>query len=200
MSYKLIDISKDLRTAPVYPGDPKPGVSVFSSIAAGDACNMALLTTTLHAGTHADAPLHFLRTGADIASLPLDPFIGECTVFEPEERVLTGQYVDQCFPRVERLLLKSRGKSYFDRTGAEEAAYLGIKLIGTDGMSVGCETDEIGPHRALLDEGVAILENLDLTDVAPGRYFLLAQPVKIAGMDGAPVRAVLLDGYLFWSK
>ena len=200
MSYKLIDISKDLRASPVYPGDPKPSVSVFSSIAAGDACNMALLTTVLHAGTHADAPLHFLRTGADIASLPLDPFIGECTVFEPEEQVLTGQYVDQNFPRVERLLIKGRGKAYFDRTGAEEAAYLGIKLIGTDGMSVGCEADQTGPHRALLDEGVAILENLDLSDVTPGKYFLLAQPVKIAGMDGAPVRAVLLDGYLFWSK
>ena len=134
MSYKLIDISKDLRTAAVYPGDPKPAVSVFSSIAGGDICNMALLTTGLHAGTHADAPLHFLRTGADISSVPIEPFIGECTVFETDEKVLTGQYVDQYFPRVERLLIKSRGKAYFDRTGAEEAAYIGIKLIGMDGI------------------------------------------------------------------
>ena len=200
MSFTILDISRDLRTKNVYQGDPVPSFSVFSSIAAGDACNIASVTTVLHVGTHADAPLHFLRTGADIASLPLEPFIGECTVFETDETVLTGQYVDEHFPRVERLLIKSGGKAYFDRTGAEEAAYLGIRLIGTDGMSVGCPADQIGPHRALLGENVSILENLELSEVKPGRYFLLAQPVKIGGVDGAPVRAVLLDGYLFWSK
>jgi arylformamidase len=200
MSYKVIDISRDLNTGIVYPGDPVPSFSAFSSIAAGDACNMALMTTVLHAGTHADAPLHFIRTGKDIASLPLEPFVGECTVLETAETVLTGQYVNENFPRVERLLIKSGGKAYFDRTGAEEAAYMGIRLIGMDGMSVGCPADQTGPHRALLGEGVAVLENLDLTNVKPGRYFLLAQPVKIGGMDAAPVRAVLLDGYLFWSK
>ncbi len=200
MSVRLIDISKDLRTSAVYPGDPAPKFEVFSSIAAGDACNMALLTTVLHAGTHADAPLHFLRTGRDIANVPLEPFIGECTVLEVNERVITGSYVDEHFPKVDRLLIKSGGKAYFDRTGAEEAAYLSIKLIGMDGMSVGCPADQTGPHRALLGEGVAILENLELSHVTPGKYFLLAPPVKIGGVDGAPVRAVLMDGYLFWSK
>ena len=200
MSFKVIDISRDLNTGVVYPGDPVPSFSAFSSIAAGDACNMALMTTALHAGTHADAPLHFIRTGKDIASLPLEPFIGECTVLETAETVLTGQYVNENFPRVERLLIKSGGKAYFDRTGAEEAAYMGIRLIGMDGMSVGCPADQTGPHRALLGEEVAVLENLDLSGVKPGRYFLLAQPVKIGGMDASPVRAVLLDGYLFWSK
>lgn len=200
MSYRVIDISRDLNSGRVYPGDPVPSFSAFSSIAAGDACNMALMTTALHAGTHADAPLHFIRTGRDIASLPLEPFIGECFVHETAETVLTGQYVNENFPRVERLLIKSGGKAYFDRTGAEEAAYMGIKLIGMDGMSVGCPADQTGPHRALLGEGVSILENIDLTNVKPGRYFLLAQPVKIGGMDASPVRAVLLDGYLFWSK
>ena len=200
MSYTVIDISKDLITRNVYPGDPVPELSVFSSLAAGDGCNMAMLRTTLHTGTHADAPLHFIRGGKDIASLPLEPFIGECEVIEITEKVITGQYVDDRFPRAERLLLKSGGRSYFDRTGAEEAAYIGVKLIGTDGMSVGCEADQTGPHRALLSEGVCILENLDLSKVKPGKYFLLAQPAKIGGVDGAPARAVLLDGYLFWSK
>ena len=200
MSIRLIDISKELCSAAIYPGDPAPRLEVFSSISGGDACNMALLTTVLHAGTHADAPLHFIPRGMDTASMPLEPFIGECTVLEVNEEVITGSYVNAHFPKVERLLLKSGGKAYFDRTGAEEAAYLGIKLIGTDGMSVGCPADQIGPHRALLGENVAILENLELSAVAPGRYFLLAQPIKIAGVDGAPVRAVLMDGYLFWSK
>ena len=199
MSYRLIDISRDLNTNNVYPGDPTPVFSVFSAIKAGDACNMAGLTTTLHTGTHTDAPLHFLPDGADAASLPLDPYIGECTVIEVGEEVMTGKFVDENFPRVARVLIKSGGKAYFDRTGAEEAAYLGIRLIGTDGMSVGCHADQTGPHRALLGEGVCVLENLDLSAVKPGRYFLIAPPVKIGGVDGAPVRAALLDGYLFWS-
>lgn len=200
MSYLIIDISRDFNTKNVYPGDPVPAFTPFSSIAAGDVCNISVVTAGLHTGTHADAPLHFLRTGADIASVPLEPFIGECTVFQTDCTVLTGQYVDEHFPRVERLLIKSGGRAYFDRTGAEEAAYLGIKLVGMDGMSVGCPADQVGPHRALLGENVAVLENLDLSAVAPGRYFLLAQPVKIGGMDASPVRAVLLDGFLFWSK
>ena len=200
MSVRLIDISKELCACAVYPGDPAPRLEVFSSITGGDACNMAVLTSVLHAGTHADAPLHFIPRGTDMASMPLEPFIGECTVLEVTETVITGRYVNEHFPKVERLLLKSGGKAYFDRTGAEEAAYLGIRLIGTDGNSVGCPADQIGPHRALLGENVAILENLDLSAVSPGKYFLMAQPVKIAGVDGAPVRAVLMDGYLFWSK
>ena len=200
MSFRLIDISKDLRTCAVYPGDPAPDFSVFSSIAAGDACNMAVMTAVLHTGTHADAPLHFLRTGADMAAVPPEPFVGECVVIEAPPGPMTGSFVDEQFPQAARILIKSGGKAYFDRTGAEAAAFSGVKLIGTDAMSVGCPEDQIGPHRALLGEGVAVLENLELTDVKPGRYFLIAPPVKISGVDGAPVRALLLDGYLFWSK
>ena len=200
MSVRLIDITKELTSAAVYPGDPPPKLEVFSSISQGDACNMAILTTALHAGTHADAPLHFMPRGMDIAGVPLTAFIGECTVLEVTQEVITGSYVNAHFPKAERLLLKSGGKAYFDRTGAEEAAYMGVKLIGTDGMSVGGPADQTGPHRALLGENVAILENLELSAVTPGKYYLLAQPIKIAGVDGAPVRAVLMDGYLFWSK
>jgi len=200
MSYCIIDISKDLNTNQVYEGDPLPSFSVFSSIKAGDGCNMAVLTTALHTGTHADAPLHFLSGGKDIASVPLSAFVGECTVIKVNETVMTGKFVNDNFPRVKRLLIKSGGKAYFDVTGAEEAADMGIELIGVDGMSVGSAKDQKGPHTALLGGNVNILENLDLSQVSPGRYFLLAQPVKISGVDGAPVRALLLDGYLFWSS
>lgn len=197
--YKIIDISREMLRCPVYPGDPTPRLEAFSSLAAGDGCNMARLTTTLHTGTHADAPLHFLPQGRDIAALSPAPFIGACTVIELPEGPITGADVDRLFPQAERLLLKSGGKAYFDRSGALAAAALGLSLIGTDAMSVGCEADQTGPHRALLGAGVCILENLDLSQAAPGNYFLFAPPVKIAGADGAPVRAVLLDGYIFWS-
>ncbi len=200
MSFNIIDISKNLFTPDRYPGDPAPELSVYSALNAGDGCNMARLTTTLHCGTHADAPLHFLNNGANISAVPLERFIGECIVIEVDTDCITGQYVDEHFPRTaERLLIKSGGKVYFDKTGAEEAAFLGIKLIGVDSLSVGCHADQQGPHRALLSEGIAILENLELSHVQPGKYILAAQPVKIDGADASPVRAVLLNGYIFWS-
>ena len=168
MGFEIIDISKDLLTSELYPGDPRPEVSIFSAIANGDGCNMARISATLHCGTHADAPLHFINGGSSIGA--------------------------------ERLLLRSGGTAYFDKTGAEEAAYLGFKLIGTDSMSIGGSEDQTSPHRALLGDGVAVLENLNLNNVKPGRYFLIAPPVKIAGVDAAPVRAVLISGYMFWSN
>ena len=201
MDLRIIDITKDLITTETYPGDPTPELSIFSSIAGGDSCNMAKLSTTLHCGTHADAPLHFIENGKTINAVPLEKFIGECRVIEVDTEMITGEYVDKHFPKgTKRVLIKSGGKAYFEKTGAEEAAFLGYDLIGTDGMSIGSAADQINPHRAILGENVAVLENLDLSDVAPGRYFLVAMPVKINGVEAAPVRAVLLDGYVFWSN
>ncbi len=201
MSFEIIDISKDLLTSEIYPGDPVPEVSIFSAIAKGDECNMARISSTLHCGTHADAPLHFINGGCSIGAAQLDRYIGECAVVDVPPGRITGQYADAHFPHgVERLLLRSGGTAYFDKTGAEETAYLGFKLIGTDGTSIGCSEDQTSPHRALLEDGVAVLENLNLSNVAPGRYFLIAPPIKIAGVDAAPVRALLISGYMFWSN
>lgn len=201
MSFNVIDITKDLVTTPVYPGDPEPSLKVFSSIAKGDECNMALLQTALHCGTHVDAPLHFIRNGAQINAYDPSVFIGECKVIEVPPGRITGEYVDIHFPKgYKRVLIKCNGKSYFDKTGAEEVAYLGIKLIGTDSNSIGTAGDQTEPHKAFLGENVAILENLDLSRVKPGNYFLIAPPVKISGVEAAPARALLLDGYVFWTN
>ncbi len=201
MDIKIIDITKDMITTEPYPGDPAPELSIFSSIAGGDSCNMARLNTTLHCGTHADAPLHFIENGKTINSVQLSKFIGECRVIEVDTEMITGEYVDKFFPKgTKRVLIKSGGKAYFEKTGAEEAAYYGYDLIGIDSMSVGSAADQTNPHKALLGEGVAILENLELSQVSPGQYFLVAMPVKIKGVEAAPVRAVLLDGYVFWSN
>ncbi len=202
MDIKIIDISRELLSDTPYPGDPAATVCVFSALGQGDSCNMAELKTVLHNGTHADAPLHFIQSGKAINQLPLENFIGECQVIEVPEGRITGEYVDKYFPRTQkRILIKSNGKAFFDKTGAEEAAFLGISLIGTDGDSIG-ETggDEAGPHRAFMNENIAILEKLDLSAVRPGKYILVAQPLKIQGVEAAPVRACLLDGYIFWSK
>lgn len=201
MELRIIDITRDMITTEPYPGDPAPELSIFSSLAEGDGCNIARLTTTLHAGTHADAPLHFINDGATINQVPLEKFFGECRVIEIPVEMITGAVVDEYFPKGEKkILIKSAGKAFFEKTGAEAAASLGYDLIGIDSNSVGSPSDQKNPHRAILGEEIAVLENLDLSKVKAGRYFLVAFPMKIHGVEAAPVRAVLLDGYLFWSN
>lgn len=201
MDIKVIDITKDVVTTPVYPGDPEPELTMFSDMEKGAACNISVLAAGLHSGTHVDAPKHFLLNGAGINDYPPERFIGPCRVIEVPDGRLTGADVDRLFPKdAERVLIKSGGLAYFDRTGAEEISFLQIRLIGTDSNSIGHDGDQIGPHRALLSDGVAILENLDLSKVEPGEYFLIAFPEKIHGAEAAPARAVLIEDYLFWSR
>lgn len=201
MSFKVIDISKDLTADAPSSFYPPPQLGIYSSAAAGSGFNAAMLSTVLHCGSFALAPLYCFEKGKTINSIPLELFAGECRVIEIKTERITGEYVDRHFPKGEkRLLLKSSGRAYFDRTGAEEAAFYGYKLIGTDSVSVagGCEHPDI--YKTLLGEGLAVLENLDLSAVTPGKYFLSAFPIKIAGVEAAPVRAVLFDGYVFWSN
>ena len=73
-----------------------------------------------------------------------------------------------------------------------------MKLIGTDSLSVGTKGDQTAPHKAFWGAGICVLEGLDLSEVSPGSYYLFAAPVKLGGLEGAPVRAVLIDDYIFW--
>ena len=90
------------------------------------------------------------------------------------------------------------GKAWFLESAAAELALRGVRLIGTDAMSVGTKGNQSAPHRAFLTQNVAILESLKLDNVKPGRYFLSALPIKIGAVVAAPVRAVLVDSYIFW--
>ena len=167
----------------------------------GDLYNLTAFSMCAHNGTHIDAPFHFLPDGITIDEMPLEAYIGECTVIEVPDGVITGEYVDRHFSeKCKRLLVKSGGKAFFMDSSAQELADRGLLLIGTDSLSVGCKGNQVGPHRAFLSEGVAILEGLDLSQVGAGDYFLFAAPVAYDGLDGAPVRAVLVSDYIFWSK
>lgn len=197
---QIIDISKDITACELYPGDPEVKLEVVSNISNGDSCNLSAIYTGLHNGTHADAPLHFIEGAESIEKADLSVFIGECHVIEVPAGPVTGEYVNSYFPTdAKRLLIKSAGKAWFMESAAEEIAFSGVKLLGTDALSVGTQGNQVEPHVALLRENVAILENLELKNVKPGKYFLLAQPLKIGGAEAAPVRAVLLADFLFWS-
>ena len=198
----LIDITRDITTAEVYPGDPETVLEQARTIGDSSDCNLSVLHTCVHTGTHTDAPLHFIEDGKSVEQLPSEAFIGPCTVIEVEEPYITGEYVNECFPQnAERILIKGNGEAFFMDSAAEEAAGLpNLRLIGTDAVSVGIHGSQIRPHKAFLSKDIPILEGLNLAEVEPGNYFLLAMPMKIGGAEGAPVRAVLADEYIFWTK
>ncbi len=197
---KIIDISNDPFKVPVYPGDPEPYVDVIRSIKNGFECNLNAVYTCLHSGTHIDAPSHFVDDGATIENIPLEMFIGECTVIEVPPEPLTGDYVEKYFPRQkERLLLKGQGQAVFIESGALACVEAEIKLIGVDSPSVGMKGQQGRTHRAFQNAGTVILEYLNLEDVTPGDYLLIALPLKLSGLEASPCRAVLIADYLFWS-
>ncbi len=197
---QIIDISKDITSCEIYPGDPEVKLSSVDTLESGGSCNLSAIYTGLHNGTHADAPLHFIADGDSIEKADLGVFIGECHVLEAPGRALTGEDIDNLLPKdAKRVLLKSGGRAWLTKSAAEEIAFAGVKLIGTDALSVGTHGAQTEPHVALLREKVAVIENLELKSVKPGRYFMLAQPLKIGGAEAAPLRAVLLADYVFWS-
>ncbi len=198
---EIIDISRDLFKTPVYPGDPEGYVDPIKDIRAGDRYNLNSIYTCLHSATHIDAPLHFIEGGKSIDQFPQDIFIGECLVVEAPPGPITGAFAEDNFPwkSCERLLIKGNGLSYLMESSAYYVADSGIKLIGTDSQTIGNSTSNDVIHKAVLSADIPILEGLDLSNVEPGKYFLLAQPLKVSQVEAAPCRAVLIKDHLFWS-
>ena len=175
------DITQEVFSAAVYPGDTPPSYRRARDMARGDGCTVTDLTMCAHNGTHADTPSHFVKGGRTAERLELSRFAGRCAVRSFAGAVTAGALAAVCAPR---LLIKGGGEL------CEEAARAAVQkflLVGTEGLSVG--SNEV--HRILLEAEVAVLEGLVLADVPEGEYELFAFPLKLGGADGAPVRAVL---------
>jgi arylformamidase len=203
----LIDISFTLRGGmPEWPGDTPFDCRLTWEIARGGSVNVSALTMSPHVGTHADAPFHVADALPNIERVPLDAFIGPARVIDVSHLDgpirLTQIENATGLKRFERLLLRTgrtiAGGAFpvswpvLTEECARELAALGLRLLGVDAPSVDDRESKTLPvHHALFSGGVAILENLDLERVPTGEYELLAAPLKIAGGDAAPVRAVL---------
>jgi arylformamidase len=188
---------------PVYAGDPGFAIELAKSIDRGDPANLSRLDMGAHTGTHVDAPRHFIPDGYGASELPLEPFIGPCDVVDAGgvSGQIDGAAVSSLAlrPSVERVLLKTSNSALWERDsftpdfvrlngdGARALIDRGIQLVGIDYLSIG----DPESHRLLLGGGTGVIEGLDLRGVDPGSYFLACLPLKIAGSDGAPARAVL---------
>ena len=204
---KVIDISRTLTPdVAVWPGD-QPFVSTWTlRIHEGSTVNLSALQLSTHTGTHADAPLHYLAEGTAIDEIPLLQFVGPCLVLNTENIKAIGpeHVAENDNLRIPRLLFKTRHSSVADNkwdpdlvpilpAAIDRMAEQGVVLIGTDAPSVDpADSKTLDAHKALARNGIVNLENLALGGVEPGRYELVALPLKVAGLDGAPVRAVLL--------
>jgi arylformamidase len=203
---EIFDISQTMREGmAVWPGDQKYRLHWTMRIQDGDPCNVSALTMSTHTGTHLDAPYHFDDAGADIGGVALSHYLGPVRVVAPDVDGSIGaaelELLD--WHRVERVLFKTRASTLpegqFDRNyvylredGAEFLGKRGLLLVGTDAPSIDAfESKNLASHKVLLKHGVAILEGARLGRVPPGDYELVCLPLKLGGLDGSPVRAIL---------
>lgn len=208
---RIYDISLPIATGGiVYPGNPPIEIELQQALARGDGANVSSLSFGSHTATHVDAAKHFFDDGQTVDHLPLDRLIGPCVVLEFDEQVMSIGKADlqrHDLTGVKRVLCKTRNSTvlqrrnefvkdytYLSPEGAEFLVSLGVELVGVDYLSV--EQFKSGhhrTHRALLEAEIVIIEGLALADVLPGRYQLVCLPLKLAGLDGAPARAVLIE-------
>lgn len=191
----VFDISAELRSAPVYPDDPETKLVRVKSIKRGDLYNLTAVTASLHTGTHIDSPAHFIDGGMTVDEIDLSVFMGNCRVISVIGRQddLTGADIEELVPAgTARVLFKTLGGCHLTRSAAFALVSAGVQLVGIDAQSVAPSDDETAVHRELMLAGVAILEGLSLRHVQSGVYTLMALPLKIEGVEGAPCRAILM--------
>ncbi len=176
---RIIDITKKLNSdITIFPGDPpyeRKELATFDRYG----YRLCKLSFSSHAGTHLDAPSHFIEYGKQAGDVELHKLIGECCVCKDEDHLLSElnrgmKRVILLFPLRPELLKKILNH--------------GLDLIGTYDLSIG--DDDM--HRSILNLGVALLENLDLGGIVPKRYVICALPLR-TDTDGAPARVVLLE-------
>ncbi len=211
---KIIDISRALHNElSPWPGDVPFAFRTTARIGPGCPVNIGAITSSVHNGTHADAPFHFDPEGKQIDVLSLSSYVGRAVVVdlssrflqENNSRTISVSDLESASERIaetNRLLIKTkvwndstRFPTWIPILETDVPAWLeklGVVLLGMDVPSMDeLDSKQLPIHHALARANIAIVESLDLSVVEAGVYNLAALPLKIAGADGAPVRAVL---------
>jgi len=213
---RLIDISPPVgRGAVVWPGDTPFELEVAWSPEHGDAVTVSRVTMSPHTGAHADAPLHVGAGPGDAAGLPLAAYWGPCRVLDWRREIArssrgaieAGDLAARAgeIAGAERVLFRTLDRPlevfpesfphFTPGAAAWLAARAGLRLVGIDTFSVDApDSKDLAAHRALFAGGLAVLEELDLSQVEAGHYELAALPLRLVGADASPVRAVLRSG------
>ena len=195
---KIYDISQEVFSCKVFPGDPSPEKTELMKIERGDICNLTEIKMCAHNGTHVDAPYHFIDGDETIDQVALDKFIGPAYVAEydgmlnREDALRVIEEARSCDAKAaERILVK--GNVTVTTEAAEVFAEANIKLFGNESQTVGPEDAPMAVHLIMLGAKIVLLEGIRLADVPVGTYLLNAAPINLGGSDGAPCRAVLIE-------
>ena len=194
---RIIDITQELFSCRVFPGDPAPERKVLATIEAGSPYNLTAFSMCAHNGTHVDAPFHFIRDGKTVDAVSLHTFVGMAYVAE-HQGVVSGEDAAAILEKAKqqnpeaakRILIK--GAAVVSLEAAKVFADAGILLYGNESQTVGPEDAPMAVHLVLLGADVCLLEGIRLSAVPEGVYFLNAAPLNLAGADGSPCRALLI--------
>jgi len=205
----IYDVSVPIFTGGLtYPGNPDIAIAPQQEVSKGASANVSSVSFGSHTGTHVDAMKHLFDDGTPVDALPLEVLMGPAVLIAVPDSVMAVGEADlraHDLAGQERVLIRTRNSAfirsqgfmrdytYLAPDGAAYLASLGVKLVGIDYLSI--EQFHSGhhmTHRTLLGRGVIIVEGLDLSVPPPGRYELRVLPLRLAGLDGAPARAVLI--------
>lgn len=205
---KVYDISVPIgRDIHIFPGDPRFRSRQYRSLENGDLFNTQKISLGNHMGTHVDAPSHFIKGGATVTDLSLEVMHGRARVVEIHhpEKIDVPELQKLVLMDDFRILFKTRNSHiwsthkhftrkyiYLTGEGAKFLAENGIKLVGIDYLSIDRYGDDTFPaHKALLENGIIIVEGLNLVEVEEGNYDISCSPLALTGMDAAPARVIL---------
>lgn len=195
---KLYDISQEVFCCEVYPGDTVPEKKVLKSMQQGDVYNLTAFSMCAHNGTHIDAPFHFIKDGKTVDEIGLDAFVGMTYVTE-RHGIITENDATEIIEKAKeqnpeaakRILIK--GNVEVSIEAAKTFAASDVLLLGNEPQTIGPQKAPMAVHLALLGANVVLLEGIRLGDVCEGVYLLNAAPLNLAGSDGSPCRAILID-------
>ena len=193
---KIIDISQEVLSCDVYPGDPYPTSEKLMSMDDGACYNLSEFSMCAHNGTHIDAPRHFIKNGKSVDDISLDSVIGYCYVVRHDGNMTAADANIAVSKAVasgagERILIS--GNVTVTEEAAKVFAKSGLKLVGNEGQTVGPKDAPMRVHQILLGADVVLLEGILLSDVSEGKYFLSAAPLNFKEFEGSPCRAYLIE-------
>lgn len=205
---KIHDISMTIhKDMPVYKGRDfkRPIISIDSDFKTGASAYESRLEMNLHTGTHLDRPLHMIEGGETLDTFKLEQVVTNCKVFDlthVDGGISKDDLLDLDIKKDDFVILKTKNSFedilendfiFLDKTGAAYLTYKEIKGVGIDSLGIERSQPNHETHKTLLGADIVILEGLDLKEIDEGEYFLVAVPIKIAGVEGAPVRAILIE-------
>ena len=195
---KIYDISQEIFSCEVYPGDPKPEKKTLASIANGDLYNLSAFSMCVHNGTHVDAPSHFIKDSADVSNIDLSRVVGYAYVTrfdgemsENDARQIITSARAKSEEAAKRILVA--GKATVTGSAAKIFADSGLLLLGNESQSIGPIDAPMAVHLALLSRGIVLLEGVRLEGVSEGVYLLSAAPLNLDSLEGSPCRAILIS-------